>query len=122
MDKSPPIVHLPIVEENQFYLILIFLSLWFLYCWWLSEEYNLNFGEYTTIIRLLFCIIHVLIAWKIFQYIIKLIFRLYYFSKRLQTVLIDHLVTIILSCVLFLLLTVVLNLKKLLRECFAIVD
>jgi hypothetical protein len=109
---KPPIVGLTIMEENQFYLILIFISLWFSYCWWLSEEYNLNFGSYTTIVRLLFCIIHVYTVWKLFHYLTKLIFRLYYFSKRLQIALMDNLNTIILSFVLFLLLTFVLNLKQ----------
>jgi len=107
------------IARNQVYIVLIFISLWFLYCWWLSEQYYFNFGQYTTILRLLFCLIHVLTAWTFFQYIIKLAFRLYQFSKRLGSILIDHLIMIILT---FLLLTFVLNFRQFLREIVAIVD
>jgi hypothetical protein len=110
------------ISRNKFYLVLIFSCLWFSYCWWLSEQYDFDFGEYTIIVRLLFCIIHVLTVWKLFQYIIKLAFRLYQLSRRLRIILIDYLSMIGLTFVLFLLLTFVFNFKEFLREVFTIVD
>jgi hypothetical protein len=107
------------IGRNQFYLALIFIVLWFSYCWWLSEQYHFDFGQYTIILRLLFCIIHVLTVWNFFQYIIKLIFRLYQFSRRLGIVLIDHLIMIIIT---FVLLTFVLSFKQFLREIFGIIN
>ncbi|CAF1175088.1 unnamed protein product [Adineta steineri] len=107
---------------NQIHIILVFLGLWFSYCWWLAEQYRFNFGRYTTILRLLFCIIHVLAVWTFFQYIIKFAVRLYHFSRRLRAVVTDHLIMIALSFVLFLLLTFVLNFKDFLTDAFAIVD
>jgi len=110
------------IARNQFHLALVFLGLWLSYCWWLSEQYRFNFGQYTTIFRWLFCIIHVLTVWSFFQYIIKLVFRLYHFSRRLRVVLTNHLIILVLSCILFLLLTFVLNFKRFLQDAFAIVD
>lgn len=124
----PPIKRLSTTEENefvarnQFRLALIFSGIWLSYCWWLSERYRFDFGRYTIIIRLLFCIIHVLTVWKFFQYIIKIAFRLYQFTRRIRTALPRHLTMIALSLVLFALLTFVLNFKQFLREAFAIVD
>jgi hypothetical protein len=119
MDKTSTKEENKFIARNQFYIVLIFIGLWFSYCWWLSEQYHFNFGQYTIILRLLFCLIHVLTAWTFFQYIIKLVFRLYQFSKRLGSILIDHLIMIILT---FLLLTFVLNFRQFLRETVAIVD
>jgi hypothetical protein len=110
------------VARNQFRLALIFSGLWLSYCWWLSERYRFDFGRYTTIIRLLFCIIHVLTVWKFFQYMIKIAFRLYRLTRRIRAALPRHLTMIALSLVLFALLTFVLNFKQFLREAFAIVD
>ena len=110
------------VARNQFRSALIFSGLWLSYCWWLSERYHFDFGRYTTIVRLLFCLLHVLTVWKFFQYIIKLVFRLYCFTRRIRAVIPRHLTIIILSLVLFLLMTFVLNFKQFLREAFAIVD
>jgi len=110
------------IARNQFRLALIFSGLWLSYCWWLSERYRFDFGRYTTIIRLLFCIIHVLTVWKFFQYIIKIAFRLYRLTRRIRAALPRHLTMIALSLVLFALLTFVLNFKQFLREAFAIVD
>jgi hypothetical protein len=62
------------LARNQFRLAFIFSGLWLSYCWWLSERYHFDFGRYTIVIRLLFCLIHVLTVWKFFQYIIKLSF------------------------------------------------
>lgn len=103
------------ISRNQFYFILIFIILWLLYCWWLSEEYQFNFGEYTIIFRLLFCIIHILTIWIFFQYIINFIFRLY----RLGKIFFNHLLMTIIT---FLLLTFVLNFKEYIRKAVAIVD
>jgi hypothetical protein len=119
MDKTSRTEANEFIAHNQFYLVLIFIGLWFSYCWWLSEQYHFDFGQYTTILRLLFCIIHVLTIWSFFQYIIKLIFRFYQFSKRLGIILIDHLIMTILT---FLLLTFVLYFKDFLREIIAIVN
>ncbi|CAF3790082.1 unnamed protein product [Rotaria magnacalcarata] len=110
------------VARNQFRLALVFSGIWLSYCWWLSERYRFDFGQYTTIIRLLFCVIHVLTVWKFFQYIIKIAFRLYGLSKRIRAALPRHLTMIVLSLVLFALLTFVLNFKQFLRDAFAIVD
>ncbi|CAF0778266.1 unnamed protein product [Rotaria sp. Silwood1] len=110
------------VARNQFRLALVFSGLWLSYCWWLSERYRFDFGRYTTIIRLLFCIVHVLTVWKFFQYIIKVAYRLYRFTKRLRAAIPRHLTMIVLSLVLFALLTFVLNFKQFLRDAFAIVD
>jgi hypothetical protein len=110
------------VSRNQFRLAFIFSGLWLSYCWWLSERYHFDFGRYTTIVRLLFCIVHVLTVWKFFQYIIKLTFRLYRLTRRLRAALPRHLTIIGLSLVLFVLLTFVLHFKQFLREAFAIVD
>lgn len=110
------------VAQNQFRLALVFSGIWLSYCWWLSERYRFDFGRFTTIIRLLFCIIHVLTVWKFFQYIIKVAFRLYRLSRRIRAALPRHLTMISLSFVLFALLTFVLNFKQFLRDAFAIVD
>jgi hypothetical protein len=125
---TPPIKRLSTTEENefisrnQFRLALVFSGLWLSYCWWLSERYRFDFGRYTIIVRLLFCIIHVLTVWKFFQYIIKIAFRLYRLTTRIRAALPRHLTMIGLSLVLFALLTFVLNFKQFLREAFAIVD
>jgi hypothetical protein len=122
------LTHLSITEENEFIarnqlrLALIFSGLWLSYCWWLSERYHFDFGRYTTIIRLLFCVLHVLTVWKFFQYIIKVAFRLYRLTRRIRAAIPRHLTIIALSFVLFGLLTFVLNFKQFLREAFAIVD
>ncbi len=110
------------VSRNQFRLALIFSGLWLSYCWWLSERYRFDFGRYTIIVRLLFCIIHVLTAWKFFQYLIKIAFRLHRLTRRLRATLPHHLTIIGLSLVLFALLTFVLHFKQFVREAFAIVD
>jgi len=119
MDKISRTEENKFIARNLFYIVLIFIGLWFLYCWWLSEQYYFNFGQYTIILRLLFSLIHVLTAWIFFQYIIKLVFRLYQFSIRLGSILIEHLIMIILT---FGLLTFVLNFRQFLREIVAIVD
>ncbi len=125
---TAPIKRLSTTEENefitrnQFRLALVFSGLWLSYCWWLSERYRFDFGRYTTIVRLLFCIVHVLTVWKFFQYIIKIAFRLYHLTRRLRAALPRHLTIIGLSLVLFALLTFVLHFKQFLREAFAIVD
>jgi hypothetical protein len=108
------------LADNQCYLVLIFSGLWFLYCWWLSEQCYFDFGQYTMIFRWLFCVIHVLIVWKVFQYIIKLVFRFYQFTRRLGILLIDYSSLIALTFLLFVLLTFVLNLKQFLRDIFLI--
>lgn len=110
------------VARNQFRLAFIFSGLWLSYCWWLSERYRFDFGRYTTIVRLLFCILHVLTVWKFFQYIIKVAYRLYRLTRRIRAALPRHLTMVGLSLVLFALLTFVLNFKQFLREAFAIVD
>ncbi|CAF0728507.1 unnamed protein product [Adineta steineri] len=110
------------INRNQFRLAFVFSGLWLSYCWWLSERYRFDFGRYTTIIRLLFCVLHVLTVWKFFQYIIKLAFRLYRLTRRIRANLPRHLTLIGLSLLLFALLTFVLNFKEFLREAFAIVD
>ena len=110
------------IARNQFRLALVFSGLWLSYCWWLSERYRFSFGRYTNIIRLLFCVLHVLTVWKIFQYIIKIAFRLHRLSGRIRAALPRYLTMIVLSFVLFALLTFVLNFKQFLREAFAIVD
>lgn len=110
------------VARNQFRLALIFSGIWLSYCWWLSERYRFDFGRYTNFVRLLFCIVHVLTVWKLFQYIIKVAFRFYRLTRRLRAALPRHLTFIGLSLVLFLLLTFVLHFKQFLREAFAIVD
>lgn len=123
-----PVVRFSTVEENefvarnQFRLALVFSGLWLSYCWWLSERYCFDFGRYTNIIRLLFCIIHVLTVWKLFQYSIKIAFRIYRLTRRVRAALPGHLTIVGLTLVLFALLTFVLNFKQFLREAFAIVD
>jgi hypothetical protein len=126
--SAAPIVRLSTTEENefiarnQFRLAFVFSGLWLSYCWWLSERYRFDFGRYTTLIRLLFCVLHVLTVWKFFQYIIKIAFRLFRLTRRIRAALPRHLTIIGLSFVLFALLTFVLNFKQFLREAFAIVD
>ena len=126
--STPTIAHLLAAEENefvarhQFRSALIFSGLWLSYCWWLAEQYQFDFGRYTTIIRLLFCIVHVLTVWKFFQYIIKVAFRLHRVTRRIRAAIPRHLTMVLLSLVLFALLTFVLHFKKFLREAFAIVD
>lgn len=110
------------LARNQFRLAFIFSGLWLSYCWWLSERYQFDFGRYTNIVRLLFCIVHVLTVWKLFQYMIKIAFRLYRLTRRLRAALPRHLTMIGLTLVLFLLLTFVLHFKQVVREAFAIVD
>ena len=110
------------LARNQFRLAFIFSGLWLSYCWWLSERYHFDFGRYTIVVRLLFCIAHVLTVWKLFQYMIKLAFRFYRLTKRLRAALPAQLTIIGLSIVLFALLTFVLHFKQFLRDAFAIVD
>ena len=110
------------IARNQLRSAIIFSGFWLSYCWWLSERYHFDFGRYTTLIRLLFCLVHVLTVWKFFQYVIKIIYRFYRFTRRLRAAIPRHLTVILLSLVLFLLLTLVLHFKKFLREAFAIID
>ncbi|UJR33870.1 hypothetical protein I4U23_021291 [Adineta vaga] len=110
------------ISRNQFRSAFIFSGLWLSYCWWLSERYRFDFGQYTIVIRLLFCILHVLTVWKFFQYMMRIAFRFYRFTRRLRASLPHHFMIIGLSLFLFLLLTIVLNFKQFLREAFAIVD
>lgn len=127
--QSPAsVAHLLTIEENdfltrnQFRSALVFSALWLSYCWWLSERYHFDFGRYTTVMRLFFCLLHVLTVWKFFQYMIKVAFRVYRFTRRLRTAIPRHLSMIILSLVLFVLLTFVLSFKRFLKDAFAIVD
>jgi hypothetical protein len=110
------------IARNQFRLALTFSGLWLSYCWWLSERYHFDFGRYTTIARLIFCLLHVLTVWKFFQYMIKVAFRLHRFTRRIQDAVPRHLTIIVLSLVLFLLLTFVIHFKQFLRDAFAVVD
>ncbi|CAF1028522.1 unnamed protein product [Adineta ricciae] len=110
------------ISRNQFRLAFVFSGLWLSYCWWLSERYRFDFGQYTIAIRLLFCVLHVLTVWKIFQYMMRIAFRLHRLTRRLRASLPQHLMMIGLSLFLFGLLTFVLNFKQFLREAFAIVD
>ena len=52
----------------------------------------------------------------------NLLLRFYRFSQRLQVAVTDQLILIVLSVVLFLLLTFVLDFKDFLRDAFAVVD
>lgn len=120
--------HVFAIEENefiarhQFRSAIIFTGFWLSYCWWLSERYRFDFGRYTTFVRLLFCLVHVLTVWRFFQYIIKIIYRIHRFTLHLRATVPRHLTVVLLSLVLFILLTFVLNFKTFLREAFAIVD
>ena len=126
--STTSIAHLLTIEENeflarnQFRSALIFSGFWLSYCWWLSERFHFDFGRYTTLVRLLFCLLHVLTVWNFFQYMIRVAYRIYRFTRRIRAALPRHLTMIVLSMVLFLLLTFVLSFKKFLKEAFAIVD
>ena len=110
------------LARHRCHSLIAFLALWLSYCWWLSEWCCFDFGRYTITLRLLFCILHVLTVWRCFQYMIKLAFRLYRLSRRLQAMLPDLFMLAGLSLVLFLILTFVLHFKPFVREAFAIVD
>ncbi|CAF0782754.1 unnamed protein product [Didymodactylos carnosus] len=108
--------------QNNFRFSLIFSVIWLSYCWILTEHYKFDFGKFTVIIRLLFCLLHVLTIWKLFQYIMKLIHRFYRLVRRIRVLLPQQISLIIFSLILFLLLTMVLHFKQFLRDIFAIVD
>lgn len=110
------------IARNQFRLAFAFSGLWLSYCWWLSERYRFDFGQYTVAVRLLFCVLHVLTVWKFFQYATRIAFRACRLTRRLRASLPRHLMIIGLSLLLFALLTFVLHFKQFLREAFAIVD
>lgn len=106
----------------QYHFGFFFLIFWFFYCSWLSHYTSFYFISTTTIFSLLFSIIHVFLAWKVFEYVTRLILYFQSLRSRFQRILHQYYYLLSLSGISYLLLIIISHHRDFLRQCFSLVD